>query len=164
MPDFYVTFGQKYPREPHPSWGAAHHNGWVRLVGATDRADARGWATVLFGRQWSEVYDSLHGFTALFPLGEIGRVDVTGYDRQDPHGSRPAIEDARTYRGLLPAVPENPYDGPLSGGIGTSADGVEISDAQGRRVYLRWTDARSQARTILDAARWHAATDGPMSW
>ena len=155
MPDFYLTFGQKYPREPHPSWGAAHHNGWVRLVGAADRADARGWVTALFGRQWSEVYDSLHGFTALFPLGEIGRVDVTGYDRQDPHGSRPAIEDAREYRGLRPA---QQYEGPDGGGLSTSTAGVEISDAQGRTVYLRWSDATLHARTILDAA------DGPGSW
>lgn len=92
MPDFYVTFGSQFPRERHPTWGPAHHDGWVRLVGPEDPDTAASWCWQMFGSGWSNLYphEPDDGF---FPLGEIGRI-YTGDD------GTLRIQDAREYRFL----------------------------------------------------------------
>lgn len=86
MPDFYVTFGSQYPGVPHPTWGAAHRDGWLRITGARDELEARDAMSQRFGTRWSNIYPDEPG-AEHFPLGEIGRMSVTGG----------RIEDARDY-------------------------------------------------------------------
>lgn len=51
-------------------------------------------------------------------------------------------------------------DGLFGDAIGTSSDGVEIHDKQGRRVYLRWPDAIAHARVIMIAAQERGLASG----
>lgn len=55
MPIYHVTFGQQYPREPHPTFPAAHRDGWVDVV-ACDLVRAREIAFQALGVKWSEMY------------------------------------------------------------------------------------------------------------
>jgi hypothetical protein len=41
MAEYYVTFGFQYPREPHPRFPEAHHDGWATIVAAS-ASEARG--------------------------------------------------------------------------------------------------------------------------
>lgn len=47
---FYVTFGQKYAREPHPTLAAAHPDAWVE-VDADSEMEAR---QLVFRALWSK--------------------------------------------------------------------------------------------------------------
>ena len=42
MTTFYVTFGQQYPREPHPTFGKAHRDGWVEIEADDEMAARKG--------------------------------------------------------------------------------------------------------------------------
>lgn len=74
---FYVTFGQQYRRDPHPTYTEAHPDRWVRvdLTHAELDQPARIHATELvvhrIGRAWSMLYDQSDFTPAYYPLGEV---------------------------------------------------------------------------------------------
>lgn len=80
MKTFYVTFGVQYPREPHPLYDDAHHDGWVTIE-APSWEGARDVAFALFGPHWAFCYTELDfKHDSFFPLGELAYVfarDVT---------------------------------------------------------------------------------------
>lgn len=150
MPDFYATFGVQYPRNAHPYWGAAHSDGYVTIKDAPTRQEAHKTANYFFGQAWSNLYDDPPD-PQFAPLGEIGRI-YTGDD------GTLRIQDAREYRFLPEEEPlDDPVNGSFGGGIWTTSDWVQISDKQGRKVFLSWAAAVREARTILDAAELHGA-------
>lgn len=55
LKDFYLTFGLKYPDEPHPYWSGADGKGWVRIT-AEDEEEARAIAFQFFGPRWAFIY------------------------------------------------------------------------------------------------------------
>ncbi len=55
MPEFRVTFGSQYPREPHPRFSLARRDGWVAIL-AVDVADARAFAVLVLGTAWCDLY------------------------------------------------------------------------------------------------------------
>lgn len=65
--NFYVTFGQKYRHENHPTGG--HPDGWFRII-AEDAATAHDIAFQLIGEKWAMLYDEKPSI-ALFPRGEL---------------------------------------------------------------------------------------------
>ena len=52
---YAVTFGQQYPREPHPYYAKAHRDGWVEVEART-RGEAAVAAWRLFGPDFSNIY------------------------------------------------------------------------------------------------------------
>jgi hypothetical protein len=75
MGEYRVTFGQRYAKEPHPTWTAAHPDGWVTVI-ADDCKTARRWAYANFGIHWCDLYEAdAHPSTdaELYPLGELAR-------------------------------------------------------------------------------------------
>jgi len=72
-PEFFVTFGQQERRETHPVFPPAHPDGWLRVVGAQDIAQAREATVKTLGHRWSNIYAEEPG-PKLFPLGELGRL------------------------------------------------------------------------------------------
>jgi hypothetical protein len=74
MSTFYVTFGQQYCREPHPTLPTAHPDGWVTVV-AADELAARRLAVEWLGTAWSSIYDE-EPDRALFRLGELHRIEA----------------------------------------------------------------------------------------
>lgn len=71
MSEFYVTFGIKYAREPHPTFAAAHPDGWVTIE-APDEIAARTVAFERLGIYFAFIYyDAPDG--CLFPRGELAR-------------------------------------------------------------------------------------------
>lgn len=76
MITFYVTFGQQYPREPHPTFPAAHHDGWIE-VQAEDETVARGYVVGRLGQQWSGIYNDGDDLGRhLYPLGALAAWEV----------------------------------------------------------------------------------------
>jgi hypothetical protein len=71
MPEFYVTFGQKYRREPHPKGG--HPDGWFMLI-ADSKDEAHAIVTREIGDQWSGLYSEREFDRSFYPRGEIGRI------------------------------------------------------------------------------------------
>lgn len=59
MENFYLTFGIKYPTEPHPYWTGADHSGWVRIT-AQSECFARLIAKQFFGDDWAFLYPEAH--------------------------------------------------------------------------------------------------------
>jgi hypothetical protein len=86
MAEFYVTFGAQYPREPHPAFPEAHHDGWVTIV-ADNYLDARDIAFRELRRHWAFIYTPGELNESWFPLGELARFDVNG--RVDPQPDFP---------------------------------------------------------------------------
>jgi hypothetical protein len=74
MREFYVTFGQQYHHEPHPTFPKAHPDGWVTVV-AADELAARRLAVEWLGTAWSSIYDEEPDL-ALFRLGELHRIEA----------------------------------------------------------------------------------------
>lgn len=69
MPDFYVTFGQKYRQEPHLRFREAHPDGWVRIVAHTrDRAREIAFALL---KPWAGLYAAVEFRRELYPRGEL---------------------------------------------------------------------------------------------
>lgn len=90
MAEYRLTFGQRYAREPHPTFPAAHPDGWVTIIAPTWSA-GRAFASDRFGRHWAFLYaEEEFGATSawpepmsvLFPRGELGRFTVDGAGRQ----------------------------------------------------------------------------------
>lgn len=70
MNHWYVTFGQKYRREPHPQGG--HPDGYF-LVEATNEDEARRKVFATLGKAWSNIYEELPE-SRYVPRGELGRI------------------------------------------------------------------------------------------
>lgn len=76
MPEYRITFGQQYPREPHPRLpDIAHHDGWLTII-ANDEDAARELAFQIAGEHWSMIYrpTPADDFWGIFPLGELLRI------------------------------------------------------------------------------------------
>ncbi len=77
--EFFVTFGQQYAKEPHPSFPSAHPDGWV-VVEAPDWDSARGIIVEELGIHWSGLYGKEYFMTdasRLYPKGELGRIPIS---------------------------------------------------------------------------------------
>lgn len=77
MREFRVTFGQRWRREGHPTFPAAHPDGWLTIV-APDEDRAREVAFGWLGRHWSDLYRATDpdAMWHLYPLGELHRIEV----------------------------------------------------------------------------------------
>lgn len=74
--EWFVTFGQQYPREPHPTFPGADHDGFV-VIEAPDETTARRTAVDRLGQRWAFIY-SADDWTAgdhadYYPKGELAR-------------------------------------------------------------------------------------------
>lgn len=67
---FYITFGQKYRHENHPSGYDISPDGVVRVV-APNYETARDIAVKSFGDQWSFIYPERYTEIDYYPLGVI---------------------------------------------------------------------------------------------
>lgn len=77
MSEFRLTFGQQYRREPHPTFAAAHPDGWVTIVADTFE-QARELVVREFGERWSGLYDPEdQDGLELYPLGELARLEAS---------------------------------------------------------------------------------------
>ena len=75
---YYVTFGQQYPREPHPTFAKAHRDGWVEIE-APDEITARRIAVGWFDRAWAFIYsesDPWRPKLDMYPLGCLHRITL----------------------------------------------------------------------------------------
>ena len=70
---YFVTFGQRYRRTPHPFFYGAHPDGWVE-VDAPDMPTARAEVDRALGPFWAELYSSATFERELFPAGRIGTI------------------------------------------------------------------------------------------
>lgn len=68
--NFYITFGQKYRRETHPSGYDISPDGVVQVV-APNYETARDIAVKSFGQEWSFIYPERHAEMDYYPLGVI---------------------------------------------------------------------------------------------
>lgn len=71
MANYYVTFGQKYHREPHPDFPRANPDGWLRVI-AEDYESARKIVTERMGPAWAFMYTEDDFKPEYHPLGELG--------------------------------------------------------------------------------------------
>ena len=82
MTVFYLTFGDKYAREPHPVLGARPDlpNGWLTVTAPT-MGEARAKVADLIGDAWCDVYDPDDMRTDYYPAGNLGPIEdaVAGY-------------------------------------------------------------------------------------
>ena len=71
MPNFYLTFGQRYNQEEHPTFINAHPDGYVRIE-APDKESARKRAFEIFSTHWAFLYAE-EGIwdPSRYPRGEI---------------------------------------------------------------------------------------------
>lgn len=74
MPKWYLTFGQKYRREPHPIGMGANPDGYVE-VHAPDEAHARSQVVELIGDKWSMLYTEDEFFSEKYAFEEMRTVD-----------------------------------------------------------------------------------------
>ena len=85
--DFILTFPLRFarPDQEHPTFPAAHPNGWVR-ISAPNYIEAKEYAFETFGHDWAFLYpdtelvDTHH----LYPLGELTHHTTTGDYRPEP--------------------------------------------------------------------------------
>jgi hypothetical protein len=75
MTEYRVTFGQKYRRDPHPTYRKAHPDGWLTIV-APDEVAARNVAVSRLGRAWAFMYAPENWDPKWYPLGELDRIEV----------------------------------------------------------------------------------------
>ena len=77
--EYRVTFGQRYRREEHPTFPAAHPDGWVTIL-AYDDAGARAIAFSMFDQYWSFMYGPADRpqkyWDETFPAGELARISM----------------------------------------------------------------------------------------
>lgn len=70
MSRFFVTFGQRYAREQHPTFGAAHPDGWFEIE-APDYGEARRLAIGWLGTAWSQMYGGDNWDWTYYPRGQL---------------------------------------------------------------------------------------------
>lgn len=71
MNRYFITFGQRWRRDPHPMGG--HPDGWFS-VKADDMEAAIKKAYEFFGIQWSNIYSEDEMSMELYPKGEIATI------------------------------------------------------------------------------------------
>lgn len=71
MPNFYITFGDKYRHEEHPINEACHPDGYA-VIKADNMTRAREVAFKHFKQYWAFIYDENEFSPALYPKGVIG--------------------------------------------------------------------------------------------
>jgi len=72
--EYRITFGQRYPREPHPTFPQAHKDGYLTVV-ARDSEDARTQTNDALGPRWAAAYPPGFLDDHWVPLGELGRLE-----------------------------------------------------------------------------------------
>lgn len=79
MSNYFVTFGQKYAYEPHPTLPGAHPDGLLKVV-AEDGADARRLVFDTIGGFWAFMYDEeqIAGDMHFYPAGVTHVLDSDG--------------------------------------------------------------------------------------
>lgn len=84
MAEYRLTFGHRFAREPHPTFPAAHPDGWVTIIADTWE-QARRFAFDHFGQSWAFLYTEeefgadgswTQPMDVVFPRGELGRFTV----------------------------------------------------------------------------------------
>jgi|GEM_PF-5390742 len=77
---WYVTFGQRYRRERHPSFPVAHPDGYLVVMGrglVLDEEAARTAVLYLCGTGWCMIYGSLADLSPhLYPMGPLATLTV----------------------------------------------------------------------------------------
>jgi hypothetical protein len=73
MMKFFVTFGQKYRREPHPYGG--HPDGWFELE-AESQGEAREKLCAVIGTTWAFIYTEpvFEDSKGLYPRGLLKEI------------------------------------------------------------------------------------------
>lgn len=72
MPEFYVTFQQRFRREPHPRLAEAHPDGWLVIEAPSYGRAKRAADDTLGEHDWSMLYQ-VPPDRNFFPRGELGR-------------------------------------------------------------------------------------------
>lgn len=77
MKTYYLTFGQRYRREPHEKWKNTktqyiHPDGYWKVT-ARDGIEARMKIADVVGIYWSNLYDK-EPSKEMYPLGIIGEI------------------------------------------------------------------------------------------
>jgi len=93
MPSYFVTFGQQYKREPHPTFGKAHPDGWLTVV-APDELTARDTVIGWLGTAWSFIYDEQPDL-GWFPRGELHRIEAGPTPTSRPTSACPREDRSR---------------------------------------------------------------------
>lgn len=88
MPNHYLTFGQKYRREPHPLGMGASPDGYVEVC-AQDGLAARKQVVELIGSAWSMLYSEDEFFSEEYAFEEMRTVDYF------PAGCSGTIKDGK---------------------------------------------------------------------
>lgn len=83
--EYWVTFGQRYAREEHPTFPAAHPDGWL-VFEVADHLDHRAAYAAIWQVLGERFSDASQGpFRAhewdLYPRGELARIQVA----EDPN-------------------------------------------------------------------------------
>lgn len=97
--DCFITFGQQYRREEHPTWPLAHPDGWLRVTAASYE-QARQVAFAVTDGAHAFDYPAEHFDQALYSRGELHGIDVVP-DLRD-------VLDGHTADVVLPAVVGDP--------------------------------------------------------
>lgn len=83
--EFFVTFGQRYARENHPSFPPAHPDGWA-VVEAPDWDSARGIVVEELGSDWSGLYgkeDFMTDAAERYPRGKVGMIPAAALSEEN---------------------------------------------------------------------------------
>lgn len=67
---YFVTFGQRYAREPHPTFPAAHPDGWLEIE-APNYAAANQAAHDFLGSHFALLYEERNFDPSFFPRGPL---------------------------------------------------------------------------------------------
>jgi len=68
MPNYYITFGQKYRHEPHPTGLPIHPDACTKVI-ASDITAARNIAFDCYGPYWGFIYEESEFDAKDFPRG-----------------------------------------------------------------------------------------------
>lgn len=78
--EYRVTFGQRHPREEHPTFPAADKDGWLAVLAWDYREAFEGLVRTL-GNEWCNLYAphyATYPQLKWYPKGELGFLDATG--------------------------------------------------------------------------------------
>ena len=81
---YCVTFGDRERREVHPTFAAAHPDGWVRMVEANDRGDAMRAARQAFGERWAQLQEPHELEPRYYPRGELAVLNARTGELREP--------------------------------------------------------------------------------
>lgn len=90
LTEWRVTFGSRYSYEPHPTFPAAHPDGWLTVC-APNYGAARTYTVGLLWTAWSDIHaaadfeDTAFDGHVYYPRGELARHEVTTGDAETAH-------------------------------------------------------------------------------